>query len=156
MTETLAHGYSSESNQRELSNEYQHDMVWMVFKNLCILVLWTYVASALEGLSSIFPLPASIPFSLLLPLFLYWSLFFLSLFPSSPPFPLLISFLSLPFPFSLLLSLFLYWSLFFLSLFIILLIQFISSSFSPSSSSPSSSLSSILLLLLPLLSSLHR
>ena len=25
MTETLAHGYSSESTQQELSNEYQHD-----------------------------------------------------------------------------------------------------------------------------------
>ena len=25
MTETLARGYSSESTQRELSNEYQHD-----------------------------------------------------------------------------------------------------------------------------------
>ena len=25
MTETLAHGYSSESTQWELSNEYQHD-----------------------------------------------------------------------------------------------------------------------------------
>ena len=27
MMETLAHGYSSESIQRELSNDYQHDMV---------------------------------------------------------------------------------------------------------------------------------
>ena len=27
MTETLTHGYSSESTQGELSNEYQHDMV---------------------------------------------------------------------------------------------------------------------------------
>ena len=27
MTETLAHGYSSESTQQELSNEYQHDRV---------------------------------------------------------------------------------------------------------------------------------
>ena len=50
MTETLAHGYSSDSTQQELSNEYQHDMVWMIFKNLCILVLWTKVASALDGL----------------------------------------------------------------------------------------------------------
>ena len=50
MTETLAYGYSSESTQRELSNEYQHDRVQMVFKNLCILVLWRKVASALEGL----------------------------------------------------------------------------------------------------------
>ena len=27
MTKTLANGYSSEYTQRELSNEYQHDMV---------------------------------------------------------------------------------------------------------------------------------
>ena len=27
MTETLANGYSSESSQGELSNEYQHDRV---------------------------------------------------------------------------------------------------------------------------------
>ena len=27
MAETLEHGYLSESTQRELSNEYQHDMV---------------------------------------------------------------------------------------------------------------------------------
>ena len=27
MTETLVHGYSSESTHRELSNEYQHDRV---------------------------------------------------------------------------------------------------------------------------------
>ena len=47
MTKTLANGYSSESTQRELSNEYQHDRV---VKNLCILVLWMKVASALEGL----------------------------------------------------------------------------------------------------------
>ena len=32
MTETLAHGYSSKSTQRELSNEYQHDMVEKLFK----------------------------------------------------------------------------------------------------------------------------
>ena len=32
MTETLAHGYSSESTQPELSNEYQHDRVKMVFQ----------------------------------------------------------------------------------------------------------------------------
>ena len=51
MTETLAHGYSSESTQQELSNEYQHDRVQMAFKNLCILVLWLKVALALEGLN---------------------------------------------------------------------------------------------------------
>ena len=51
MTETLAHhGYSSASTQRELSKEYQHERVEMVFKNLCILVPWTKVALALEGL----------------------------------------------------------------------------------------------------------
>ena len=49
MTETLANGYSSERTQRELSNEYQHDRVWMVFRNICIFVLWTKVASALAG-----------------------------------------------------------------------------------------------------------
>ena len=32
MTETLAHGYSSEPIQRELSNEYQHYLVYMIFK----------------------------------------------------------------------------------------------------------------------------
>ena len=50
MTETLAHGYLSESNQQELSNEYQHDRVKMVFKNLGIIVLWMKVDVALEGL----------------------------------------------------------------------------------------------------------
>ena len=42
---------SSESTQRELSNEYQNDRIYMFFKNPCILVLWTKVASALEGLT---------------------------------------------------------------------------------------------------------
>ena len=51
MTETLANGYSYESTQCELSNEYQDDRVYMVCKNLCLLVLWTKVASELEGLS---------------------------------------------------------------------------------------------------------
>ena len=51
MTETLAHGYSSESTPRELSNEYQHDRAKMVFKNLWVIVLWTKVALALEGLN---------------------------------------------------------------------------------------------------------
>ena len=31
MTETLANGYSSETSQRELSNEYPHDRVKMIF-----------------------------------------------------------------------------------------------------------------------------
>ena len=30
----VTHGYSSESTQQELSNEYQHDKVEMVLKNL--------------------------------------------------------------------------------------------------------------------------
>ena len=51
MTETMANGYSSESTHRELSIEYQHHRVLMVFKMLCILVLWTKLALALEGLS---------------------------------------------------------------------------------------------------------
>ena len=51
MTETLAYGYSSESTHQELSREYQHDRVLMVFKDLCILVFGLKVASALEGLT---------------------------------------------------------------------------------------------------------
>ena len=54
MTETLANGYSSESTQRELSNGYQHDRVWMVFQNLRILVLWTKIVLALEGLKPVY------------------------------------------------------------------------------------------------------
>ena len=49
MTETLAHGCSSVSTEQELSNEYQQNRVLMVFKNLCILVLWMKVALVLEG-----------------------------------------------------------------------------------------------------------
>ena len=39
MTETLANGYSSKSTQRELSNEYVHDRVYMVlnFSRSCAL-----------------------------------------------------------------------------------------------------------------------
>ena len=51
MIETLANGYKYESTQRELSNEYQHARVWLIFKNLCLLMVWKKVASALEGLS---------------------------------------------------------------------------------------------------------
>ena len=50
ITETLANGYSSESTRRELSNEYQDDRVSMFFQESCILVLWTKLVSALEGL----------------------------------------------------------------------------------------------------------
>ena len=48
---TLSHGYSSESTHQELSNEYQHDRVSMFFQKSCILVFWTGVAAALEGLN---------------------------------------------------------------------------------------------------------
>ena len=51
MTLTLANGDLSESTQQEISNEYQHDRVKMIFKNLCVLVLWTEVALAIKGLS---------------------------------------------------------------------------------------------------------
>ena len=40
MTEPLTHGYSSESTQRELSNECHHDRAKVVIKNLCVIVLW--------------------------------------------------------------------------------------------------------------------
>ena len=49
--EILVHGYSSKSTQQELSDEDQYDSVWLFFKNLCILALWTNLASALEGLT---------------------------------------------------------------------------------------------------------
>ena len=49
INQTLADGYSSESNQGELSDEYQHGKVYMVFKELCIFVVLTKLASALGG-----------------------------------------------------------------------------------------------------------
>ena len=49
MTETRAHGNSPGSAQQGLYNEYQHDMIKMVFKNRCVPVLFTKLASALEG-----------------------------------------------------------------------------------------------------------
>ena len=45
MIETLANGYSSENTQQELSNEYKHNQVSMVFKSLCIIVLRMKVAN---------------------------------------------------------------------------------------------------------------
>ena len=42
--------YSSESTQWVLSNEYHHDGVQMVFKSLCVIVLWMKVA--VEGLNA--------------------------------------------------------------------------------------------------------
>ena len=53
MTETLAYGYSYENTPCELSNEYQHDRVYMVFINLRILALRTKEALALEGLPTL-------------------------------------------------------------------------------------------------------
>ena len=50
MTETLANGYSFESTQPELYNEYQHDRVKIVLTNFRVLVLWTKIVSALDGL----------------------------------------------------------------------------------------------------------
>ena len=51
MTETLALGYSYESTQRELSNEYQHDRVMMIFITFFLFVHLTKVTPASEGLS---------------------------------------------------------------------------------------------------------
>ena len=50
MTETLANGYSDDSNQGELSNEYQHVRVLKTFKIFCVLVPLKKVASASKGL----------------------------------------------------------------------------------------------------------
>ena len=61
MAETLANGYSSDSAKRELSNDYmyQQGRVKMFFKNLCILVHWMKVASALEGLQVLLTIPTT-------------------------------------------------------------------------------------------------
>ena len=53
MTETMANGYSYKSTQEELCNEYKHDRIWMVFKNIWALLLWMRVASAMEGLRAV-------------------------------------------------------------------------------------------------------
>ena len=51
MPEILANGYSSErSTQQEISYEYPHDLVYMIFIIFCILVHWTKVPSASDGL----------------------------------------------------------------------------------------------------------
>ena len=52
MTNTLAHGYSSESTQQELYNEYQHDRVRMVFKDLCVLVLGSKISLSIGRVES--------------------------------------------------------------------------------------------------------
>ena len=52
MTETHAYGYSFDSIKQEPSNEYQYDFVKMILLDFCILVHWTKVASASEGLTT--------------------------------------------------------------------------------------------------------
>ena len=78
ITETLAHGYSSESTT-QLSNEHQHDRVWIVFKNRCALklVLWMKVAWALEGLITVKTTITSLCLS---HRECYWHIFFLYMF----------------------------------------------------------------------------
>ena len=52
MTETMANWYSSESSQRELSNEYQHhDRVELISMMFSFFVHRTKVTSAKEGLT---------------------------------------------------------------------------------------------------------
>ena len=51
MAETLTYGYSSESSQRGLSYEYQHDRVQMVLNIFLPSYVWSKVALALKGLS---------------------------------------------------------------------------------------------------------
>ena len=81
MTETLANGYSSESALRELSNEYQHDRVCMVFRIFCVLAHWAKVASALEGIIGTFSSLLNITFSFSLSLSFLWFLSCTSLLP---------------------------------------------------------------------------
>ena len=49
MTETMANEYSSDRTQQDLSNEYQHDRVKMIFLFFCFFVQWMKVTSAAEG-----------------------------------------------------------------------------------------------------------
>ena len=53
ITETMENGYSSDSTQRELSNEYQHDRVKMIF--VFYLLFWPFDGSKLvvEGLNCV-------------------------------------------------------------------------------------------------------
>ena len=55
MTETLANGYLSESTQRELSNEYQHNRVLDGFQKYLRHCALDEVTSVWEGLA-VFPL----------------------------------------------------------------------------------------------------
>ena len=59
MAETLAHGYSSDSAKRELSNDYQQGRVKMFFKYLCVILHWVKVAAALEGLQVLLTIPTT-------------------------------------------------------------------------------------------------
>ena len=52
MYETLINGYSYDSTQRELSNEYQHDRVFKNFKIFYLFVPLTKIASEPKGLNS--------------------------------------------------------------------------------------------------------
>ena len=47
---TLAHGYSFESTKQELSNDTNMTGFRWIFKNLWVLMQWSKVAIALEGL----------------------------------------------------------------------------------------------------------
>ena len=49
----MAHGYSSDSSQQKLTNEYQHDRVKMIYIILCFFVYWMKVTPAAEGLNNI-------------------------------------------------------------------------------------------------------
>ena len=53
MTGTLANGYSSESTHWELSKEYQHDRVYIVSKNICVLALLTKSSLSIERVKQI-------------------------------------------------------------------------------------------------------
>ena len=52
MTETLAHGYSSDSTQRELSNEYQHDRVANLANTKNAKKSWKMIETLAHGYSS--------------------------------------------------------------------------------------------------------
>ena len=70
MTETLVNGYLSESTQYELSNEYQHDRVWMDFNNLCVLVLFNERGLSIGRVNPYFPV-ATNHSSIILLLFIF-------------------------------------------------------------------------------------
>ena len=57
--------YLKALSEIELSNEFQHDRVWMVLKNLCVPVLWTKVVSALEGLKILLTILTAVKLSVI-------------------------------------------------------------------------------------------